>query len=1736
MLVWYLKMTICLNMIVKDEAHIIHQTLENLISKIKIDYYVICDTGSTDDTVSKIKNFFQNELINGEIHHHQWKDFGTNRSLALEKAYLKADYILVFDADDSITGDIQLNELSLDAYHLHFGTDSFKYSRMCLVKGNIQWKYYGVLHEFIGTVDKNLSIRSALIDQDYCVISGRTSSRNKDPEKYLKDATILEEAYHQAISTGDDLSNRYSFYCANSYCDYGNTAKAIEWYLITLKSNGWYDERYYSCLKLYELYCQKDMKETGMYYLVESFKHNPRRVEGIFLLIQYYTILEMYQVAHNYYNLIKGYYENEYLNDNLSLKLFTRALDYSFYLPYYMIIVCQRVGDIQTGVKMYNIIFEKKVKPGEWWIKNLLFNSQFYKEHLDVDKMNKYFDIISFDKPVVLIYTGFHTVNWNYTYSKNNALGGSEKAAINVAMNLSKDYHVIITGDVEHETIDNVQFINRASINEIINSTKFKCIIVSRYLSFFTMFKNFKTEKLILWAHDIHFLNNIIGCNKSSEQLVIENIDSIDHCVCLTEWQADIYSRKYPELKSKIKLINNGININNLTVKVPNSFVYTSCAERGLARVIELWPDILSHFPDATLNISSYEQFPKNEEQIKLNKLIKCYKGITHHGRLGEKELNGLISQSEYWLYPCTFPETSCITALEMLMNEVICIYYPICGLKDTMSTYGIQVTPGTEIESILSLTPSQKTELRTLGKEYSMRCSWKNKGLDWGSLICKKIAILNSFPFHYEMFGYILHFAKQNNFGVDIYTNFENDLGWIDFYKGNGITFLEYSQYSNNNNYYHIFLTTDDDPVFKDINIDRVICINHHYTIRNTRFDRYINVSKFINSDVDYSFCCYPIIYQNQKVHNNVVSIVGGNFKDFKYNLINRLSGPIVLNVLTRSKYKLNEEKINNNISINYKLDLNTIDLIHFLKTSNYILYNSNENLDHEACKSSSGALGLSFSTLCKLIISKQTNSILGIKNCIEYDSNGNDPIQLSPVDFEAIAIERSYYIKKFDDFVKNEKFHIPKNIFQTWETDEISPDFQKIIDTWKEYNLNWNYKLYTKTDREQFIKENFDNEVYKTYCKIIPGAYKADLFRYCILYIYGGVYVDIDTICMNNLDKLIMNNGLQLVVPIDINETYGEGNHNIFNTFIASVPKSKIMLDCIHRIIHNVKNGIIPSSKLDFTGPGLLGRAINSHLGLDETSSFIGKEGKNGDILFLKFEKGTEYVKNGEYILFQNKNGNQSIINLYNIECTQCNVIQWTTASEIIKKEIALFMYGQYRSYKLNLENNINELSGIFNKYFVNVFILTDKDPENENEVRNIFLKNNCNICFIKYIDDFDFSSVEDANEQRYQSKPGLGKNKFVAKLMYRKYLINKLKNEYIETNKMNIHIHFYVRLFDTIIKLNTNVDYSLEEADLYGSHDTFYFGKRECIDYLFDFGKDLKLYDEEIWNEPYFYNYYINMDYTLTSLKHTLSPEIQYAAHMFYSNFKYKNVRFDHNNVNSPENETTLFRINHCPYRNSLKNEYLYHCNTPSDINEHLPTLYKYTLECESVFETGVRNAVSSYAFAYGLTNSTKKRYFLNDINECEISRLKKMCLENGINIDYRWENNLLLNLEETFDLTFIDTWHCYPQLKRELNKFSKITNKYIIMHDTTIDEFTGEACRAWRDTTLEDSKQSGYPVDEIKMGLWPAIQEFLDISPDWVLHERFTNNNGLTILKKKDSINGNTYTRHTNFNWC
>ena len=206
-------------------------------------------------------------------------------------------------------------------------------------------------------------------------------------------------------------------------------------------------------------------------------------------------------------------------------------------------------------------------------------------------------------------------------------------------------------------------------------------------------------------------------------------------------------------------------------------------------------------------------------------------------------------------------------------------------------------------------------------------------------------------------------------------------------------------------------------------------------------------------------------------------------------------------------------------------------------------------------------------------------------------------------------------------------------------------------------------------------------------------------------------------------------------------------------------------------------------------------------------------------------------------------------------------------------------------------------------------------------------------------------------------------------------------------------------------------------------------------------------------------------------------------------------------------------------------SLKSLFENACAVASDINEHVDTLRKYAEQSDSIAEFGVRGGVSTYGLLYGLSqNSTgaNKKYVGVDVNFCPITvEMKKHAELHGIEYQFIQHDSATVDMPQV-DLLFIDSWHIYGHLKRELANNHNKVNKYIVMHDTTVDEFLGESIRCgWN--AEEQSKTSGYPVEEICKGLWPAIEEFLEAHKDeWKLLERFTNCNGLTVLERISNI--------------
>jgi glycosyltransferase involved in cell wall biosynthesis len=281
---------ICLNMIVKDEAHCLTTVLTSV--RPFIDRWTVVDTGSTDGSQDLVRELLRDKP--GELVERPWVDFAHNRNEALDLARASehaepGDYALFVDADDRLRNLPPDLALDADGYTLTIVQGPTRYHRVAIVALDRPWRWQGVVHEALTLADATV----AHLDRPDIVI-GKVGSRNKDPEVYRRDAELLE----RSLSAHPD-DPRSEFYLAQSYRDSGDLEKALTWYRRRLADPvGWDQERWYSAYQIGVLLerLERPHERIAAAYL-EAFELRPTRAEPLVALARVERLREHYEVA-----------------------------------------------------------------------------------------------------------------------------------------------------------------------------------------------------------------------------------------------------------------------------------------------------------------------------------------------------------------------------------------------------------------------------------------------------------------------------------------------------------------------------------------------------------------------------------------------------------------------------------------------------------------------------------------------------------------------------------------------------------------------------------------------------------------------------------------------------------------------------------------------------------------------------------------------------------------------------------------------------------------------------------------------------------------------------------------------------------------------------------------------------------------------------------------------------------------------------------------------------------------------------------------------------------------------------------------------------------------------------------------------------------------------------------------------------------------------------------------------
>jgi glycosyltransferase involved in cell wall biosynthesis len=286
---------IILTLMIKNEEQIILRCIKSALPVI--DAILISDTGSTDNTISVLTEFFSTLSIPTKIVHDPWESFGINRTNSFRSTVSWAEemgwsgYALAIDADMilRVESDLVKDSLTMEGYTLQQRTPSIEYSNLRLLKLSTPWKCIGVTHEYWGGGS------SEFLKNIYIEDVGDGGCKQ---DKFTRDEMLLKKGLE------DEPDNvRYMFYYAQTLKDLGKLEEAIQWYKKRWEAGGWIEERWYSLYQVSRIYAKLDQMPEMEYWCLKAYELHPRRMENIYFVLKTFRERRDHFKAWHYYKL-----------------------------------------------------------------------------------------------------------------------------------------------------------------------------------------------------------------------------------------------------------------------------------------------------------------------------------------------------------------------------------------------------------------------------------------------------------------------------------------------------------------------------------------------------------------------------------------------------------------------------------------------------------------------------------------------------------------------------------------------------------------------------------------------------------------------------------------------------------------------------------------------------------------------------------------------------------------------------------------------------------------------------------------------------------------------------------------------------------------------------------------------------------------------------------------------------------------------------------------------------------------------------------------------------------------------------------------------------------------------------------------------------------------------------------------------------------------------------------------
>lgn len=360
--------------IIRQESKIIERCLESLLPIT--DYFVISDTGSSDNTVEVVESFLKKHKKKGKVFQDTWVNFGHNRSLSVTNAQqwlkeenidLSTNYLITIDADmlleisSTFTKDSLKNSL---VWMIRQKNPSIVYYNTRLFRADLVTKCVSVTHEYWQC--ENVDGKG---EQPYKLETISIDDRNDGgckSDKFERDIRLLTQGL---IDEPDNV--RYLFYLAQSYFDTGDYENAIKYYTKRVDAGGWIEEMMIACLRLGEIYMRLKQPDKAIMAWSNGYQVNPYRSETIVRMANYFRNIGKNELSLLY---LRQMARMDYPKDQV---LFIEHKVYEYGLFEECSISCCYVGNKDCGLHACNYLLLKK--DGDQALKQMcLQNIYFY--------------------------------------------------------------------------------------------------------------------------------------------------------------------------------------------------------------------------------------------------------------------------------------------------------------------------------------------------------------------------------------------------------------------------------------------------------------------------------------------------------------------------------------------------------------------------------------------------------------------------------------------------------------------------------------------------------------------------------------------------------------------------------------------------------------------------------------------------------------------------------------------------------------------------------------------------------------------------------------------------------------------------------------------------------------------------------------------------------------------------------------------------------------------------------------------------------------------------------------------------------------------------------------------------------------------------------------------------------------------------------------------------------------